>query len=80
MSQLSCDVFVAPELALAGDDLPPRLSTRTWGPVSATWPRPDPGGALAHRHRFWPSEGTCRQVAGQTEHRHGLKMCRRRAA
>jgi glyoxylase-like metal-dependent hydrolase (beta-lactamase superfamily II) len=36
MSQLSWDVFVAPELALAGDDLPPGLSTRTWGPVSAT--------------------------------------------
>jgi hypothetical protein len=36
MSQLSWNVFVAPELALAGDDLPPRLSTRTWGPVSAT--------------------------------------------
>jgi len=36
MSQLSWDVFVAPELVLAGDDLPPGLSTRTWGPVSAT--------------------------------------------
>jgi len=36
MSQLSRDVFVAPELALAGDDLPPGLSTRTWGPVSPT--------------------------------------------
>jgi glyoxylase-like metal-dependent hydrolase (beta-lactamase superfamily II) len=35
MSQLSWDVFVAPELALV-DDLPPGLSTRTWGPTSAT--------------------------------------------
>jgi hypothetical protein len=36
MSQLGWDVFVAPELALVDDDLPPGLSTRTWGPTSAT--------------------------------------------
>ena len=35
MSQLSWDVFVAPELALVHDDPPPGLSTRTWGPASA---------------------------------------------
>ena len=36
MSQLSWNVFVVPELALVDDDLPPGLSTSTWGPASAT--------------------------------------------
>ena len=33
---LTWDVFVAPELPVVSDDLPPDLTQRTWAPVSAT--------------------------------------------